>query len=552
MRRLRVLLPLVLMAVSIPVFLLVWRALDAVAVERESGKRVVASRAFDEMELAIHAQLNASLLEDSPSRPPFVDGYFTLSPDRTISTQVALDHPRTRQAPPSSSGQLWSRTSRSDVVAPNEATRGLDASLLLQIANQFQPAAVRDEQTTVRKLPPSQATEARNNSALEAIDSFNRKDRGSNYYGPPVVEDSTPLQVSMSGSRHAIVYKRTAGETKAAVINRERYLQWLREVALADTAIADATLRDVSGLRPAAERNDTERTYYTHQFSAPLEAFAVELGIEPLSYGQGEGSIYLLSLLVLAAVAAALFAVYRTAAVVVAFAERRANFVSAVTHELRTPLTSIRMYGEMLRDGMVLEADKRHEYYEVITSESERLSRLIDNVLEFARLERDKRKVSLSVGDVGPVVREVTALLRPYAAQNGFQIDLRIAENMPPVAFERDALSQVIYNLIDNAIKYGARSTTEKVVHIVCSQDRNSAVIRVRDNGPGVAAEHIAHIFEAFYRGENELVRTTKGTGLGLALVKMLIDNMNGQVSGENQPSGGFEVTVALPVAAAS
>jgi signal transduction histidine kinase len=232
-------------------------------------------------------------------------------------------------------------------------------------------------------------------------------------------------------------------------------------------------------------------------------------------------------------------------AVTVGFANRRYNFVSAVTHELKTPLTAIRMYGEMLRDGLVASKEKRQQYYGVITAETERLTRLVNNVLELARLERKDRSLSLVVGDIGPVLEEVVAILQPHAQQEAFCLRIEVEESLPPVRFDRDALTQVLFNLVDNAIKYSRRAEKKEIL-LSCRRHETGVVLAVADHGPGVAPRHLKRVFEPFYRGEDELTRTSKGTGIGLALVRGLVERMGGAVSGHNREAGGFEVSVSL------
>jgi signal transduction histidine kinase len=195
----------------------------------------------------------------------------------------------------------------------------------------------------------------------------------------------------------------------------------------------------------------------------------------------------------------------------------------------------------MLRDGMIEDPDKRHEYYATITAESERLTRLINNVLEFSRLEQGKRDANLVAGSVGPVVREAAAILEPHARELGFRVKVDVDEDLPPVWFERDAVLQVVFNLVDNALKY-AGGARERVVAIRCSREDDGVWVSVRDRGPGVPAPHLSKIFEPFYRCEDELTRTAKGTGIGLALVRGLADTMGAAVSGRNLSEGGFEV----------
>jgi signal transduction histidine kinase len=203
----------------------------------------------------------------------------------------------------------------------------------------------------------------------------------------------------------------------------------------------------------------------------------------------------------------------------------------------------------MLRDGLVASEAKRDEYYRHITVESERLSRLINNVLEFSRLERGTRQLSLVTGSVEPVVREAAELLRRHVEGAGFDLRVDVDGELPPVRFERDALMQVLFNLVDNAVKY-ARDATTKRITLRCRGDRGDVHLAVRDHGPGVAAQHLGKIFEPFYRGESELTRRSKGTGLGLALVRDLAAHMGARVGGRNVPEGGFEVEIVFRAAA--
>src|SRR5262245_62815347 len=173
---------------------------------------------------------------------------------------------------------------------------------------------------------------------------------------------------------------------------------------------------------------------------------------------------------------------------VVSFAERRSNSVAAVSHELKTPLTAIRMYGEMLRDGLVVSEAKRDEYHRHITVESERLSRLINNVLEFARLEKGTRDMALVSGSVAPAVREVAELMRPHVEGAGLELCVEVDDALPPVRFERDALMQVLWNLVDNAVKYARDATPKRIerrgwygaggVHLAGRDDRRGVARR--------------------------------------------------------------------------
>jgi signal transduction histidine kinase len=360
-----------------------------------------------------------------------------------------------------------------------------------------------------------------------------------------------PLVGRLADARHLLLYRSVFTDTEALrqglVLDVERLAAHLRERALGVNRIPGTVIsfsNDVEGAEPAGAPDASH--LYRHRFAEPFDAVIASAALAPLEGGSGAGVVYGLALLLVVTGGVGLFAVHRMVTAAIGFAERRSNFVAAVSHELKTPLTAIRMYGEMLRDDLVPSDDKRREYYRTITAESERLSRLIDNVLEFSRLEKGTRTMQLTVGALGPVVEEVAELLRAHAERDGFTLRTEVESDLPPVRFERDALLQVLVNLVDNALKYATRATLREIA-IECRRHGDGVVLSVRDHGPGVASRHLARIFEPFHRGGDELVRETQGTGLGLALVKSLVERMGGAVGGRNAPDGGFEVKIALP-----
>jgi signal transduction histidine kinase len=231
---------------------------------------------------------------------------------------------------------------------------------------------------------------------------------------------------------------------------------------------------------------------------------------------------------VLLAVTLALTSLWHNARAQLRLARKKDDFISAVSHELRTPLTSIRMYSEMLEKNWVRSKDKVAEYYKNMRQESERLSRLIENVLDFSRIQRGKKSYDFSLGDVNKYVRDVVEMMRPYAAQNGFTIQTQLGE-IQPTAFDGDAVTQIVVNLLDNAVKY-ARDAEDKTVIVRTRGDREFITIEVEDHGPGVPHRQRKKIFEEFYRIGAEATRETTGTGLGLALVKRFAQAHNGFV----------------------
>ena len=199
-------------------------------------------------------------------------------------------------------------------------------------------------------------------------------------------------------------------------------------------------------------------------------------------------------------------------------AQKKDDFISAVSHELRTPLTSIRMYSEMLEKNWVKSEDKLVEYYGNMRQESERLSRLIENVLDFSRIQKGRKKYTFSLGDMNECIADVVEMMRPYAAQNGFSIKTELGQ-LGQTAFDRDAITQIVVNLVDNAIKY-ARNAKDKTITVRTGSDSRFVLLEVEDHGPGVPHRLRHKVFEQFYRTGSETTRETTGTGLGLALVK--------------------------------
>jgi signal transduction histidine kinase len=237
---------------------------------------------------------------------------------------------------------------------------------------------------------------------------------------------------------------------------------------------------------------------------------------------------------------------YRFAAGQMRLARQQQDFVSAVSHELKTPLTSIRMYGEMLKAGWADDA-KKLVYYDYIHSESERLSRLIENVLQLARLKRNTQRFELKPAAVAELLDMVRSKVGTQVERAGFELTLR---NDTPagteVVVDADAFAQIFINLVDNALKFAA-AAERKVVVIAARREGDGGVLfTVRDFGPGVPKGQMTKIFELFYRAENELTRETVGTGIGLALVQQLAAAMRATVDIRNcEPGAEFRLRFA-------
>lgn len=227
-------------------------------------------------------------------------------------------------------------------------------------------------------------------------------------------------------------------------------------------------------------------------------------------------------------------------------AELRSQFISSVSHELRTPLTSIRMFTESMRLDDEMDPETRAQYLDTVLRESERLSRLVDNVLRFARIEQGRAAYDLQPASLAEVVESAVRGFSRPAEQAGFRLEVSVAPDLPPVLADRDALEQAILNLLGNAMKYSGAS---REIALRVERDDGRAAIRVIDRGIGIAPEEQARIFERFYRAGTAESRRIPGAGLGLTLVDHIAKAHGGGVSVESFPQAGSTFTIRIPFA---
>ena len=259
--------------------------------------------------------------------------------------------------------------------------------------------------------------------------------------------------------------------------------------------------------------------------------------------------ILLGTVILLAVLCGGFFVLYRLGTKQIELARQQQDFVSAVSHELKTPLTSIRMYGEMLREGWATE-EKRKTYYDYIHDESERLSRLIGNVLQLSRLTHNDLRLDLKPVSVSELIDGIRSKISSQIERAGFKLNLD-CEVEAVISVDVDSFSQIIINLVDNAIKFSA-AAQRRVIHISCRDQFGGEIqFAVRDYGPGIARDQMKKIFKLFYRAENELTRETIGTGIGLALVNQLAQAMDASVDVVNKRPGA-EFRIVFPVSGRS
>ena len=227
-------------------------------------------------------------------------------------------------------------------------------------------------------------------------------------------------------------------------------------------------------------------------------------------------------------------------------AQAKSDFVANVSHELKTPLSLLSLFSEILELGRVKNEEKKIEYYRIMRHESRRLNKIIDNILDFSKIEAGRKTYNFAEGDVAEVIQNVLASYRYQIVNSGFDVQTNMQPDLPPVLIDRDAMAQAISNLLDNAIKY---SRDVKQLSITTKTSGSELSIEMADRGIGIPRAEQAKVFEKFYRVGNGLVHDVKGSGLGLSLVKHIIEAHNGTISVESDVGKGTRFTILLPLA---
>jgi signal transduction histidine kinase len=304
--------------------------------------------------------------------------------------------------------------------------------------------------------------------------------------------------------------------------------------------------------RPVYSRQPLDRAdrIVSVSFGEALASWRLALyqphGMSPQQAVRGQIVIFTAAFgLLLVVLAAGLVATYRLVQRETEMARLKADFVANVSHDLKTPISLIRMFGETLEMGRVADERARQEYYRVITRESERLTRLIDNVLDFSRLERGGREYAIVPTAVEPLVRETLEAFSYPLSQQGFNVEVAVPPDLPEVPMDGDAVSQALANLVDNAIKY---SGDRKVLRVDARIEGGELALSVADQGIGIPREEQARIFEKFYRVGRSETQGRRGSGMGLALVRYIAEAHGGRVSVESRPGEGSRFTLWLPL----
>ncbi|MDH4109068.1 MAG: HAMP domain-containing histidine kinase [Gammaproteobacteria bacterium] len=374
-----------------------------------------------------------------------------------------------------------------------------------------------------------------------------------------------PYEFSLLDSGHLVLFRTVwrdgARYIQGILLDRERFIEETAAAAFRPTSLA--TMSDlVVGYRsniigvlrgrearsyPASAGDLDGSLLYRGRLSAPFDGIELVYSVKRLPAGPGAGVLGWTAAVLAVVFLLGYAALYRLGLGQIRLARQQQDFVSAVSHELKTPLTSIRMYGEMLKEGWADE-QKKKQYYEYIHDESERLTRLISNVLQLARITRNEPQFAPKPVSVAELLDTVRSKIASQAERAGFELDIRVDADAAPAVLDIDVdcFAQIVINLVDNAIKFSRQAEIKRIEIAAARRGRESIVVSVRDHGPGIPKDQMKKIFRLFYRPRSELTRETVGTGIGLAIVHQLAQAMGGSVDVVNREPGA-EFRVGLP-----
>ncbi|HSQ41617.1 MAG TPA: HAMP domain-containing sensor histidine kinase, partial [Fibrobacteraceae bacterium] len=278
----------------------------------------------------------------------------------------------------------------------------------------------------------------------------------------------------------------------------------------------------------------------------PLQDMGISVFMLRAEHPPGSGMVLVLGLTMVLVLAVGLFGVYKITATQMRNSAKRQDFISAVSHELKTPLTAIRMYAELLQNQWVVKEEKRQHYYNMIASETERLARLIQNVLNISNLDRRRWPIHLQQTNPERFLDEFLVKYTPTIERAGFSLEKSLDDCDEEIFLDRDAMYQILMNLLENSFKF-AKDHEPKKIQVGLRVKRDDMMIYVRDFGPGIHPSELGHVLQEFYRVENEMTRRTSGAGIGLSMVQRFAQLLNIRLSLINA-NPGLRAELHLPM----
>ena len=527
--------------------------------ESESEKDVVDKLDATPLELAAVSDETYSQQVFDQLNLPREDVQLSSGNASTLDADDAVDEPAKTQQRLSMIGKV--------------ADLKLDASLQKKSEDLERKAGESRRSYDGRSNAPARA-KRKETSALPATVSPTGREPAANVAEPADLHISTfeseidPLEFSLLDSGHFVLYRKVwrDGERfiQGLLIDQQAFITEVIDTPFMETTLSgmsdliiahqDDVLQTVSGRGAYNYPNGSQELdgalLYRNRLSAPLDSLELIFSIKRLPPGPGASVLGWTTIIIAIVFLGCFYFLYRLGMSQINVARQQQDFVSAVSHELKTPLTSIRMYGEMLKEGWA-DDEKRQTYYEYIHLESERLTRLISNVLQLAKITRNEPSFDLQPTRVGNLISNVESKIANQVKGAGFELKFNRDDetDRTSIMIDEDCFAQIIINLVDNAIKF-SENADHKAIEITSKLTGDKQVLfAVRDFGPGVAKDQMKKIFQLFYRSESELTRETVGTGIGLAIVHQLTVAMNGKVDIINrEPGAEFRVTFSIAV----
>ena len=521
--------------------------------EREEMKDKLATllegRSFSPT-LGLQAELDELKLEEPPAPKKNLSNY---RDNLESNVDITLEQRYEREA----SESTYSLGSAEDQKTDNLQRRVQKSSLRQAeiFDSQLKDAYSQDLEKAKERAAPQRADDApdsrvaagQTNRAFQLGDELRSRDKDVQPEpGAEVVAEVDPFQSEVIDKEWLVFYRKVWPQDRRYIQGFAARLSEFLEAHL-DPAFLNSALPQTASylifhqgqlLEAAPQSRTNSRPLLLHSATLPypLSDFDLAITVAQLPQSPAQQLVNFLALFLSLLFLGGFWGVYRLTVKQMELSQKKSDFVSAVSHELKTPLTAIRMYGEVLMEGWV-EEEKKEGYYQQIHDESERLSRLIQNVLTLSELERSEWQINLTAIQPVEFVAQITERLSNQVKRAGFEFETVSEGEVKEIQVDTDALTQILINLIDNAIKFSKDAETQKIM-LTVSQLGEDCYIRVHDFGSGIPSRKLKSIFEKFYRIDNEMTRTTRGTGIGLSLVKMLADAMGARVDVANRQPG--------------
>ena len=510
--------------------------------------------------LAQNALVDAPATEADAERDARQEGGASIAQFSVMEDELADVASNEPAAAKASAPQRRNALGRLDDLALDEALQQKSELREQRIAEEaIEPAAERKQADIeapprTRSLPTSSPAVAPAPQAADAdtaIDTFARSLDG--------------FEFSLLSSGHLVLFRNAWNDDQRLIqgllLDAEPFYRQAIEATFRGSPLASMSnlvlgfRNDVLTVLPASQSrsypvsaSDLEgNLLHRARLTAPFDDLELVFSVTRLPAGPAGQVLAWTTLVIALVILGGIYALYRLGLNQIRLAQQQQDFVSAVSHELKTPLTSIRMYGEMLKEGWA-DDEKRAQYYDYIHAESERLTRLISNVLELARITRNEPEFDLQSRTVAELFDQVASKISSQVEQAGFEVELDPAADAASAAVrvDDDCFVQIVINLVDNAIKFSTAAEVRRIRIGAESDGSDRIVFTVRDYGPGIPADQLEKVFRLFYRTESELTRETVGTGIGLAIVHQLTTAMGGSVDVVNRQPGA-EFRVSLP-----